>query len=195
MERLRWKDIGQRIQRLAEQRKLAQEQVRREQEALQQTQEELTAHLQAQTVLQEAAEAAQHQAHERISEMVTECLRSVFGESTYSFRIVNEVKRGKTESRLVFARDGVELDPLSSAGGGVIDVAAMALRLVTLTLMSPQRRNLLVLDEPFRFVSREYLPLIVDLLERLADQMEIQILMVTHIEVLSRAGTTHEISR
>ncbi len=37
-----------------------------------------------------------------------------------------------------------------------------------------------MLDEPFRFVSRNYLPNLVTLVEKLSEEMGVQIIMVTH---------------
>ena len=73
---------------------------------------------------------------------------------------------------------------MSASGGGVVDVAAFALRLSCLMLSKPPLRRLLVLDEPFKFVSAEHRDRIQTLLRTLAEEMRIQILMVTHIEQL-----------
>ena len=134
----------------------------------------------ARQVIQVAAKEVQSQVHSRISGIVTRCLRSVFEDDAYEFLISFEMIRGKTEARLTFVRDGIEVDPLTASGGGVVDVAAFALRLAALVLSRPQRRRLLVLDEPFRFVSKEYRPRVASLLETLSTEMDIQFILVTH---------------
>lgn len=140
--------------------------------------------LEAQRLVQGVAEAVQHQAHQRIASVVSRCLEAVFGEEAYAFKIHFEQKRGKTEARLAFVRGDIEVAPCDGAGGGVVDVAAFALRLACLILSRPQRRRLLVLDEPFRFLSREYRPRVRDLLLTLSREMGAQIIMVTHAEDL-----------
>lgn len=138
----------------------------------------------AQEILQVIAQTIQQQAHDRISHVVSRCLAAVFDEP-YTFRIHFDRKRGKTEAQLVFVRDGLELgNPKDAAGGGVIDVAAFALRLSCLLLTRPPARRFMVLDEPFRFVSAEYRPLLPHLLQCLSDEFDIQIVMVTHVEEL-----------
>lgn len=98
------------------------------------------------------AQDVQQQAHKRIASVVTRCLAAVF-DDPYEFRLDFDRKRGKTEARMVFSRDGLESDdPTNEIGGGVIDVAALALRLSAVMLVKPARRRLLVLDEPFRNV-------------------------------------------
>lgn len=135
----------------------------------------------AQKIAQLVAQTVQQQAHERIASTVSRCLAAVF-DRPYKFKIIFEQKRGRTEARLVFERDGNELDPLSASGGGVVDVAAFALRLAALLLTRPPLRRVLVLDEPFRFVSVQYRERVRDLLEQLSDELGVQLIMVTHIE-------------
>lgn len=138
----------------------------------------------AQEILQLIAQAVQQQAHERISEVVTSCLRAVFPEDPYEFEIRFERKRGKTEAILGFSRDGILVDPLTASGGGVVDVAAFALRIACLVLHRPRLSRLVVLDEPFKFVSAEYRPNIRAMLLHLSKEMNVQIVMVSHIDDL-----------
>lgn len=151
-----------------------------EKTALSEAENRLEIAVQAQKLLQGVAEAVQQQAHQQIAAVVTRCLEAVFGEDAYEFVIQFEQKRGKTEAQLLFRRDGLCVDPTSSAGGGVVDTASFALRLACLILSRPAKRRLLVLDEPFRFLSREYRPAVRELLLTLAKELGVQIIMVTH---------------
>lgn len=137
----------------------------------------------AQQIAQQIAQEVQNKSSERISAIVTRCLTAVFDEP-YQFLIKFERKRGKTEARLVFKRQGLEVDPLTAAGGGVVDVAAFALRMSCVLLNQPKLRPLLVMDEPFKFVSADKRPAIRQLLEDLATELNVQIIMVTHVEEL-----------
>ena len=137
----------------------------------------------AQDITQHVAQQIQQQAHNQIAGAVSRCLEAVFDEP-YVFRIHFERKRDRTEVRLVFERDGLEVSPMTASGGGVVDVAAFALHLSCLVLAKPQPRNVLILDEPFKYVSAEYLPRVRVLLETLSEEMGIQIIMVTHIKEL-----------
>lgn len=146
----------------------------------------------AQSILQHIATTIQEQAHSKIASVVTRCLEAVF-DDPYEFQITFERKRGKTEAVLSFVRDGQQVHPLSASGGGVVDVAAFALRLACLMLSVPRKRRTLVLDEPFKFVSKEYRHRIRELLETLAEEMDVQFIMVTHIPELE-CGKVVEIS-
>lgn len=138
----------------------------------------------AQQIIQLVAENIQNQAHTRIAGLVTRCLEAIF-EDPYEFKIRFERKRGKTDAVLTFVRDGSELDdPTDECGGGVVDVAAFALRLACLILQKPLRRKLLVLDEPFKFVSEEYRDKLRDLILVLSHELNVQFVVVTHIPEL-----------
>jgi DNA repair exonuclease SbcCD ATPase subunit len=139
---------------------------------------------QAQEILQLVSRAVQQRAHEKISEVVSRCLTAVFDEP-YSFKINFEMKRGKTEAQLRFTRDGLDVDPMSASGGGVVDVAAFALRVACLVLHRPRLAQVVVLDEPFRFLSAQYRDNVRSMLEELSREMRIQIIMVTHIEEIA----------
>lgn len=145
----------------------------------------------AQRLAQSVAKTVQEQAHSQISKVVSRCLSTTF-DNPYKFRVVFEEKRGRTEARLVFLRDELEVDPMTASGGGVLDVGAFALRLACLMLSRPRLRRVLILDEPFRFVSREYRGRIRALLEGLAEEMGVQFIMVTHIKDLMM-GTVVEL--
>ncbi len=129
--------------------RLAADRADREREALDAAGGRETSATEAQGIVQHIAQALQQRAHRRISRVVSRCLAVVF-DDPYEFRIDFERKRGKTEARLTFVRDGLVLsDPLNEVGGGVVDVASLALRLACLLLARPVRRRLVVLDEPF----------------------------------------------
>lgn len=161
-------------------------QVVQERKNLQAAREQLDAARAAQKLLQTVAEGVQASAHQQIASVVTRCLEAVFGDEAYEFKIRFVQKRGKTEAELLFLRDGLELDdPLNSSGGGVVDVASFALRLVCLMLERPKKRRLLVLDEPFRFLSKDYRPRIRQLLLELSKELSVQMIFVTHDPLLT----------
>jgi DNA repair exonuclease SbcCD ATPase subunit len=137
----------------------------------------------AQEFLQRVAQSVQETAHEQIAGIVSRCLAAVF-DDPYEFRILFERKRGKTEARLVFIREGHEVDPMTAAGGGVVDVAAFALKLACLLLTTPRPRKLLVLDEPFKHLSVEQTERVSEMLETLATDLGVQFIVVTHNKML-----------
>jgi DNA repair exonuclease SbcCD ATPase subunit len=145
----------------------------------------------AQGIVQAVAAAMQQEAHDRIAGVVGTCLSTVF-EEPYEFRIAFERTRGRTEARLTFVREGQEVSPMDASGGGVVDVAAFGLRIASIMAARPAVRRLVVMDEPFKFVSVGHRAAVRALLEMLAEKLDLQIVMVTHIDEL-RCGTVIEI--
>jgi len=142
-------------------------------------------------VIRTAAVKVQQTVHDQIASVVTRCLAAVFEADAPEFRIVFEKKRGKTQARLVFVQDGKEIDPQDGDAGGLLDVAAFALRLAALRLAVPRPRQLLVLDEPFRMLSKDYSERAAALLLALSKELGIQIVMVTHNENF-KVGTVYQ---
>lgn len=153
--------------------------------ALEKAKRELEDTLQARVFIQDVAKQVQEQAHTKISSVVSKCLRAIF-DDPYEFRIDFKSKRGKTEAVLSFERNEQLMDPMDATGGGVVDVASFALRTACLALSYPPKRKLLMLDEPFKNVSKAcgYLDRIPDMLQALQDELGIQIVMITHMEEL-----------
>lgn len=148
----------------------------------------------AQQLAQHVAQAIQQQAHKRISEVVTRCLAAVFGDDAYEFDIQFDRKRGKTEARMRFLKDGKERHPLRASGGGMVDCASFALRLACIILTKPKTRRLLVLDEPLKWVNgEEYQQQVGRMFEVLAKEMQVQMIIVSDDDWL-RIGKIIEIS-
>lgn len=140
----------------------------------------------AQEELQKLAQIVQQQSHRQIGKVVTRCLSAVFGD-LYQLKIEFVRLRGKTEAKLMYLKEGNEVDPLRTSGG-VLDVSALALRIADLILSEPQSRKFLALDEPMTGVSAGNMPKVAALIETLSKEMGIQFLLATHNENLTEAG-------
>ncbi len=177
-------EVREKLNDLKAELALARATIKREKEALAVTKKKILNAEKARKVVQTTAEAVQQKVHGQVAGVVKRCLKAVFGEEAYDFEIKFESKRGKTEARLVFLRAGKEIDPLSAAGGGVVDLSSFALRLACLVLSTPRKRRFLSLDEPFKHLSSEYRPLARELILALAKDLGIQFLVVTHFDDL-----------
>lgn len=172
-------DLRRRVDRKLADYRAAKAEFQREQEALSVCQQRQEALRQAQALAQQVAQEVQQQAHHQIADIVSRALEAVFDEP-YLFKINFVQKRGRTEAELVFERNGLQVDPMTAAGGGVIDVAAFALRLSCLLLSRPPVRRFLAMDEPWKFLSVEYRPRMRGLVESLSKELGVQFLIVTH---------------
>jgi len=182
--------LRQSLDRSLSQRATLQNQIAEETRNLKKTRKRVDASTRTRAVLQTIAKQVQDQTHQQIAAVVSQCLECVF-DDPYQLRIVFEQKRGRTEAQLEFERDGT-FDPLTSTGGGVVDVASFALRLASIVLSKPHTRRVVVLDEPFKWLSADYQPRIKTLLELLADELQFQFVIVTHLEAL-KCGKIYEL--
>lgn len=167
------------------------ERKQKEEEELDKAKKHLEHMLEAQNIIQEIAKVIQTKGQEQLASIVTRCLEAVC-DNPYEFKIIFEEKRGRTEARLVFIRDGREIDPTTESGLGVVDIASFALRLSSLLLIRPAKRRVLVLDEPFRFVSEGVIPRVRELLLSLSKELGVQFIIITHEKGL-RAGKILEL--
>lgn len=131
-------------------------------------------------ILQEVAKKTQEELEYRISELVTLALGSVFPDP-YEMKLVYEIKRDKTEASIVFERGKKQFDPISCVGGGAVDIASFALRVALWSLAPRKTEPVLILDEPFRFVSEDLLEKAGLMLKEISKRLNIQIIMVSHL--------------
>ena len=134
----------------------------------------------AQTFLQKVAQETQEHLKFKIEDIVNLALETCFpGE--YSFRLNFNISRGKTEAELVFLSQSSDrpIDPMNASGGGVVDIACFALRIASYVL-EQGIDNVIVLDEPMKFVSKDLLDSAGEILKVLSTKLGLQIIMVTH---------------
>ena len=136
----------------------------------------------AQLIIQTVSQGTQNQITEYISDLVSSALDAVF-DNPYTLKIEFVQRRGKTEADLKFIRDGYELeDPMNESGGGVVLVAAFALR-SGLWSLTKATRNVLFLDEPIHFLhNSEAQKRFSQLLRSLSKELNLQIIMISGIK-------------
>jgi len=140
----------------------------------------LAAITEAREAAMRVAEGLEQYVHGHIERVVTRCLQDVF-EEDYKFKLTFVRKRGRTEAQFAIIHDGILLEePKDETGGGVMDVAAFAVRVACLCLHTPPRRMLLVLDEPFKHVATENIPRIRNLILALSQELGVQFIIITH---------------
>lgn len=139
----------------------------------------------AQTIIRTVALQTQQELQFRISSITTAALEAVFPDP-YEFQLQFVERGGKTEADAVFLRDGEPIDPMSGSGGGAVDIAAFSLR-ASAWKLAPGRATL-VLDEPFRFLSRDLHHKAAEMLKEISEKLGLQIIMVTHSEELIEAA-------
>lgn len=179
----RIRDLRRNLEQKKGERNQLQEQIRSTKEELKTARKDLRRHERAGEVLKAVALKTQQQLQYHISDIATMALEAVFPDP---YELVAEFvqRRNKTECDLLFERDGERLDPLTASGGGAVDVASFALRVASWSMERPRLRNVLILDEPFRYLSAGLLPRASEMMREVAEKLNLQIVMVTHSEEL-----------
>lgn len=129
----------------------------------------------------------QQQLEHHISDIASLALESVFAQP-YNLVLSFEKRRNKTECDILFEKDGERFDPMMEAGGGTADVAAFALRIASWSMTYPKLNNVIILDEPFRFINgRAAQEKASEMVKNISKKLGIQFIIVTNKEEF----TTH----
>ncbi len=131
----------------------------------------------AQAFLQATAQNTQESLKIHIEDIVQLALDSVFP-GKYKFELIFEIKRGKTEAKLQFTKDGEEVDIMENDAGGVVNVASLGLRIAAWSLGNT--RNTIFLDEPFVQLSEDLQPYGAEILKQLSQELNLQFIIVSH---------------
>jgi len=140
--------------------------------------------LKARIVVGNAGKFTQSYLKSYIEEMVTTALQAVF-EEDYQFVIDFDIKRNKPEAKLSLKLRGEETDPKDSCGGGVLDVASFALRVVLWSIENPKSSNVIILDECFKFLHGK-MENASQLLKKLSKDLNIQFIIVSQLDELTQ---------
>lgn len=128
-------------------------------------------------LLQDVASKTQDQLKQAVESTVQGCIDLLF--PGYEFKVNFVPKRGKVDAEFRICKDGAELDPIASSGGGVVDTVAFALRAGCLRLAN--KRPLFLLDEPFKHLRGEPRRELGRVLSTIVDTMGVQVLMVSDV--------------
>ena len=138
---------------------------------------------QARDILVTATAATQDQVREFIEDLVSLALQSVFGVE-YFFVLDFKQQRGQSEIRPVILWKQEQFDPKGEVGGDIVDVASFALRLVLWALSDRRSAPVFILDEPFKFLSKDRSDEAANMLRGISELLGIQIIMISHDEGL-----------
>ena len=149
---------------------------------------------QAGDVLNAAILATQQQVRGYLEKVVTSALQAVYGED-HGFHLDYEIRRNQPEITPWIVRGDEQYSPREEVGGGVLDVAALALRMAMWSLMDPRPAPVFLLDEPGKFVSRDKQADFGRMLREISKALGVQILMVSHsTDIIGQADKAYEVT-
>jgi DNA repair exonuclease SbcCD ATPase subunit len=138
-------------------------------------------------VFQKASEYARQQMKFTIDEITTNALQVVFG-GDIAFEVELGTRAGAPTAEFFVVENGLRLSPLDAKGGGLVDVISTALRLAILELYEPRIEGPVLLDEPGKMVSSEYVENFVFFLKSYSHKVGRQFIVITHNSALAAAG-------
>ncbi|MDQ2085960.1 ATPase [Herbivorax sp. ANBcel31] len=139
-------------------------------------------------LLGRVSEFAREQARIQIESLVTNCLQYIF-DTNLEFGIeINEV-RGRPEAEFFvisnFTGQVIKTKPQEARGGGVIDIISLAIRIAMLECSDDEIKGPVILDEPAKHVSDDYIVQVSEFLKQVTLMFKRQVIMVTHNKHLS----------
>ncbi len=139
-------------------------------------------------LFQKTSHFAREQAKSQIEILVSKCLQYIF-ESNIDFQIEIDELRNKASAEFYVVNETADFflktKPEQSRGGGVVDIVSLALRISFMQTHKPTIEGPLILDEPAKHVSEDYIYNVGDFLKQASEMFNRQIIMVTHNSHLS----------
>lgn len=136
-----------------------------------------------QIFLQGIAEKVQNSAKLQIEQIVQATLDVCFP-GQFKFDITFIPARGKTNVEISLIEDGEKINPMLATGGSLIDIISFGLRMAVLSVRMQDKDspvdNVLLMDEPFKFLDSHRQIVIAHLLKDMCQTLGIQIVIITH---------------
>ena len=173
-------EIAEKLNRKVVQRETSKKLLEDRMNRLEEIKNETEVILKSQALLQDVAREVQSKLSMKIDSIVNLGLATCFPEYTFQLRYVPA--RGKTEVEFVVLLGEDEVDPKLQNGGGLIDLLTFCLRVAIYTISNTD--SVILLDEPFKYVSKGLRDKTAELLHTLSERLNLQFIEVTHVDEL-----------
>lgn len=134
-------------------------------------------------LLSRVSEFAREQARVQIESLVTNCLQFIF-DTNLEFGIEISEVRGRPEAEFFvisnYTGQVIKTKPQEARGGGVIDIISLAIRIAMLECSDDEIKGPVILDEPAKHVSDDYIVQVSEFLKQVTLMFKRQVIMVTH---------------
>jgi DNA repair exonuclease SbcCD ATPase subunit len=77
------------------------------------------------------------------------------------------------------------IEPNDTDSGGYADIVSLALRIAVIELYKPKINGMLIFDEPFKCISKEYIQSASQFLTSISKKINRQLIVVSHIDEIS----------
>jgi hypothetical protein len=134
---------------------------------------------QAQALIQQAAQQTLDEITVRLEAPVSLALSTVWPDNPYTFKLNIEIKNGQAKATPLFIRGENKVKLGDSTGDGAVDIASIALRLAVWAIKFPRTRPVIILEEPFPHLSPDKHQAAGKVLQQIAKELNIQLIMIT----------------
>lgn len=142
--------------------------------------------------LQKLTDLKKKETTEKIENIISFGLQTIFEDSSYQFKISDSIKRKQVVYDFRVFSDSFNSDNgvsiLDSRGGGVVSIVSFLLRLVLMCMMDKKAERFLALDEPFSNLSENYHENLVVAVKSIAEKLGVQLLVISHQKSLDAFG-------
>lgn len=142
-------------------------------------------------LFQLSSDHARTQAKAQLETLVTNALQYVFG-SSFRFEIELSDHGGNPTADFYVVSEWddqiIRNKPQDARGGGVVDVISLALRIALIETIKPKLNGPILLDEPGKHVSEDYIVPLIEFIKSVAETFERQIILVTHNQHLTESA-------
>jgi ABC-type dipeptide/oligopeptide/nickel transport system ATPase subunit len=131
----------------------------------------------------------------KLGSIITEGINIVFPDAQLELIIHFEERRNTVEADIMLIdSDGEEFTVLDDSGGGLGDFIAILLRITYITLSKYD--NILIADEPLKFVDRDRIPEAAAFIRKVCEDFKFQLIMVSHIpEMAAESEIVYKITK
>lgn len=141
---------------------------------------------QAAKILQALSASQKQKACELLEGLCTSAIQYSFSpDHKIKVSIKETGKKSVIDVKIVNLKTEAEEDIMDQNGGGVVDIVSTALRLIALQTYEPRIDGPIILDEPTKMVSSEYIPTLAEFLRSAGNDFGRQIILITHNEYLA----------
>lgn len=142
-------------------------------------------------LFQLSSDHARMQAKSQLETLVTNALQYVFG-STFRFEIELSDHGGNPTAEFYVVSEWedqiIKNKPQDARGGGVVDVISLALRIALIETIKPRLDGPLLLDEPGKHVSEDYILPLIEFVKSVGETFQRQIILVTHNQHITESS-------
>lgn len=118
-----------------------------------------------------------------VANLVTAGVQDVF-ETDWEVLLIEEQKHGQRSLDIILKQGDIEASVPDGCGGGVSQVISVLVQIALVYLLRSKVQQIVFLDESLSHLARNYHPAAARVLKQVAEDLNIQIVLVAHSELL-----------